>query len=59
MKTPDKSLREYEVDVEDPLVSGMEHMEMLFNRSELAKVEQTLNSEQRKRLIIYCARSQI
>lgn len=50
MKSPDQRLRDYEVDVEDPLVSGMEHIEMLFNRSELAKVEQALNGEQRKRL---------
>ncbi|MEZ4708288.1 MAG: hypothetical protein R3A44_13840 [Caldilineaceae bacterium] len=50
MKTPEKRLRDYEVDVEDPYVSGMEHLEMLFNRSELAKLEPELDSEQRRRL---------
>ncbi len=50
MKTPEKRLHDYEVDVEDPHVSGMEHLEMLFNRSELAKVEQLLDDEQRQRL---------
>jgi len=50
MKTPEDRLRDYEVDVQDPEVSGMEHLEMLFNRSELAKVESALNGEQRKRL---------
>jgi len=52
MKTPENRLSAYEVDVQDPEVSGMEHLEMLFNRSELAKVESTLNPEQRKRLAI-------
>lgn len=50
MKTPEDRLKAYTVDVQDPEVSGMEHLEMLFNRSELAKVESALNGEQRKRL---------
>jgi hypothetical protein len=52
MKSAAERLRDYEVDVQDPNVSGMEHLEMLFNRSELAKVESALNGEQRKRLAI-------
>ena len=50
MKTPEERLRAYEVDVQDPEVSGMEHLEMLFNRSELSKVEAALNGKQRQRL---------
>lgn len=52
MKTPQDRLRDYEVDVQDPEVSGMEHLEMLFNRSELAKAESALNREQQKRLAV-------
>lgn len=52
MKTPVERLRAYEVDVQDPGVSGMEHLEMLFNRSELAKVEALLTDEQRQQLAI-------
>jgi len=52
MKSAADRLWDYEVDVQDPNVSGMEHLEMLFNRSELAKVESALNGEQRKRLAV-------
>jgi hypothetical protein len=50
MKTPEDRLSAYEVDVQDPEVSGMEHLEMLFNRSELAKIESALSTEQKVRL---------
>ena len=42
----------FEVDVRFPDVSGMEHLDMLLTRSELARAEQAgqLNDEQRLRL---------
>ena len=42
----------FEVDVRFPDVSGMEHLDMLLNRSELARAEQDgqLSNEQRVRL---------
>jgi hypothetical protein len=40
----------YEVDVRFPDVSGMEHLEMLLTRSEIAKGEAHLTAEQRLRL---------
>ncbi len=45
-------LTAYEVDVRFPDVSGMEHLDMLLNRSELARVERShlLTVEQTRRL---------
>jgi len=40
----------YEVDVQYPDVSGMEHLDMLLTRSRLAEVETALTKEQRSRL---------
>ena len=44
-------LADYEVDVECPEVSGMEHLHMLMRRSELAKGEPHLTGPQHHRLI--------
>jgi len=52
MKTPTERLQAYVVDVQDPAVSGMEHLEMLFNRSELAKVEALLTPAERQTLAV-------
>jgi len=52
MKTPRERLQAYVVDVQDPDVSGMEHLEMLFNRSELAKVEARLTQEEQQALAL-------
>lgn len=43
-------LESYLVDVKHPNVSGIEHLQMLETRSELAKVERQLTSEERKAL---------
>lgn len=40
----------YEVDVQYPEVSGMEHLDMLLTRSRLAEVEATLTEDQQRRL---------
>lgn len=40
----------YEVDVRFPDVNGMEHLDMLLTRSEIAKGEANLTAEQRMRL---------
>lgn len=40
----------YEVDVQYPEVSGMEHLDMLLTRSRLAVIEAELTIEQRNRL---------
>jgi hypothetical protein len=40
----------YETDVQFPDVSGMEHLEMLMTRSEIAKNEKYLSDEQRQRV---------
>ena len=40
----------YETDVDFPNVSGMEHLDMLMNRSEIARGENHLTDEQRVRL---------
>ena len=50
MKDCEKLLAAYEVDVRFPDVSGMEHLDMLLARSELARCEQQLGSQQRMRL---------
>lgn len=41
----------YEVDVRFPDVSGMEHLDMLLTRSEIARGEHHLTPEQRTRLM--------
>jgi len=47
----DELIAAYEVDVRFPDVSGMEHLEMLLNRSEIARGKQKLTEEQRARLV--------
>ncbi len=44
-------LNAYEVDVRYPDVSGMEHLNMLQIRSELARYEDRLSQEQQRRLL--------
>jgi len=46
----EERLYAYEVDVRFPQVSGMEHIEMFYNRSELATLETELSPEQKRRL---------
>ncbi len=41
----------YEADVQSPNVSGMEHLNMLMNRSEIAKSEAHLTDQERQRLL--------
>ena len=43
-------IHEYEVDVEFPDVSGIEHLDMFLTRSEIAAIEHELTEEQRQRL---------
>ncbi len=50
MMNPEERLYAYEVDVQFPDVSGMEHIEMFYNRSEIAKIEHEYSSEQKERL---------
>jgi hypothetical protein len=45
----EKLIAAYEVDVRFPDVSGMEHLDMLLTRSEIAKCK-NLTAEQRRRL---------
>ena len=46
-----KLIDAYETDVQFPDVSGMEHLEMLMTRSEIAKIEPHLSSEEHKRVL--------
>lgn len=41
----------YEADVQFPDVSGMEHLDMLMARSEIARVESHLSEEERRRIL--------
>ena len=41
----------YEVDVQCPDVSGMEHLEMLMTRSEISRNELHLSGEERERIL--------
>ncbi|MEZ4705936.1 MAG: hypothetical protein R3A44_01945 [Caldilineaceae bacterium] len=50
MMSPEERLYAYEVDVTFPDVSGMEHIEMFYNRSELAEIESQLSLAQKVRL---------
>lgn len=43
-------LTAYEVGVEDPEISGMEHLDMLLTRSALAEAADSLSEAQRERL---------
>lgn len=46
----DELIHDYEVDVEFPDVSGIEHLDMLLARSEIAEIEHDLTEEQRQRV---------
>lgn len=48
--TIDHLLEAYEIGVEDPEISGMEHLDMLLTRSKLAKVVDDLTPSQKARL---------
>ena len=50
MQTYEKLLFAYEAGVQDPDVSGMEHLDMLLTRSALAEVVTELSDKQRIRL---------
>jgi hypothetical protein len=50
MKDFERLIAAYEVDVRFPDVSGMEHLEMLARRSEIARGEHELTEEQCRRL---------
>jgi len=50
MTNYDELIAAYEVDVRFPDVSGMEHLDMLLTRSEIARGEHHLTAEQRARL---------
>jgi len=50
MTNYDQLVAAYEVDVRFPDVSGMEHLEMLRTRSDIARGETQLTAEQRARL---------
>jgi len=50
MTNYDQLVTAYEVDVRFPDVSGMEHLEMLCTRSDIARGETHLTAEQRARL---------
>lgn len=43
-------LKSYEVGVEDPEISGMEHLDMLLTRSKLARMSNQLTPTQQDRL---------
>jgi len=50
MTNYDELIAAYDVDVRFPDVSGMEHLDMLLTRSEIARGERYLTTEQRARL---------
>jgi hypothetical protein len=50
MRDYEELIAAYEVDVRFPDVSGMEHLDMLLVRSEIARGERYLTAEQRVRL---------
>jgi hypothetical protein len=50
MMSAEERLYAYEVDVQFPDVSGMEHLEMFYNRSEIAAIESELSPDQKARL---------
>jgi hypothetical protein len=51
MNEMEKLLAAYEVDVDFPDVSGMEHLQMLMTRSQLHKFEAQLSGAQKRRLL--------
>ena len=50
MMTNEERIHAYEVDTDFLDISGMEYIEMLYNRSEIAEIEDELSPEQRERL---------
>lgn len=50
MMTNEQRIHAYEVDTDFLEVSGMEYIEMLYNRSEIAKIEHELSASQKQRL---------
>lgn len=50
MMTNEQRIYAYEVDTDFLEVSGMEYIEMLFNRSEIAKIADQLSDSQKRRL---------
>jgi hypothetical protein len=50
MKNYDELIAAYEVDVRFPDVSGMEHLDMLLTRSQIAQVKNHLTAQQLARL---------
>jgi hypothetical protein len=44
-------LKNYLIDTQYPDVSGIEHLQMLRNRSKLAEMEATLTSDERQQLV--------
>ena len=50
MQLIEKLIAAYEIDVQFPDVSGMEHLEMLLARTEIARLEERLTAKQRQRL---------
>lgn len=50
MREIDKLIAAYETDVQFPDASGMEHLEMLLARNDIARCERQLTAEQRARL---------
>jgi hypothetical protein len=51
MDNPQKLLASYEVDVDFPTVSGMEHLQMLMTRTTLYESESQLSPSQKQRLL--------
>jgi hypothetical protein len=50
MMSHEERIHAYEVDTNFLEISGMEYLEMLFNRSEIAKIENALSASQKARL---------
>ncbi len=50
MQDAEKLLFAYEMGVQDPEISGMEHLDMLLTRSALAKIALELTERQKSRL---------
>jgi hypothetical protein len=48
----EKLLLSYETDVRFPDVSGMEHLDMLLNRTEIENNKSLLSAEQQERLVV-------
>ena len=50
MRDTEKLIAAYEIDVQFPDVSGMEHLEMLLVRTEIDRLKEHLTAAQRQRL---------